>query len=53
MGETDSSIESFIGIIVTKTDLQFDGFDKLAGLASSKQIGDSLLEEIRVNFAHK
>lgn len=52
MRETDCSVEPFIGIIISETDLQFDGLDKLTLLAGGQQLGNSLLQEVGVDFTH-
>ena len=50
--ESDCSIESLIGIVISETNLQFDGLDELTLLAGGQQLGDSLLQEIGVDFTH-
>lgn len=52
MRESDCSIESFIGIVISETNLQFDGLDELTLLAGGQQLGDSLLQEVGVDFTH-
>ena len=52
MRKTDGSVESFIGIVISETDLQFDCLDELALLAGGQQFADGLLQEVRVDFTH-
>lgn len=51
-GESDDTVETFVGIVIAETDLQFNGFKELALFASGDQFVDGLLEEVRVNFTH-
>ena len=50
MRKTDSSIETFVGIIVSEADLQLHGLNKLTLLAGGQELVDGPLEEVRVNF---
>jgi hypothetical protein len=52
VGKTDRAVETFIGIVISEADLEFDCLHKLALLAGGEQISDSLLQEVRVDFTH-
>lgn len=52
MGKTHTSVESLVGIIVSKTNLQFHRLQKLTLLATGHHLIDSFLKEIRANFTH-
>lgn len=52
MGETDGAVETFIGIVISEANLEFDGLEELALLAGGQQLVDGLLQEVRVDFTH-
>jgi hypothetical protein len=52
MGQTDATIEPFIGIVVSDTNLDLNGFSEFTLLAFFEHVMDGLLEEVGVNFAH-
>jgi hypothetical protein len=52
VGKTDRAVETLIGIVISKADLQLDCLHELALLAGGEQFGDSLLQEVRVDFTH-
>lgn len=51
--ETDGTVESFVGVVVAETDLQFYGLDKLPLFAGGEEFRDSLLQEVRVDLTHE
>ena len=52
VGKSDGSIESFFGVVVTETDLEFNGFHKLSLFAFGDHLIDGLLHEITVDLGH-
>lgn len=53
MRETNGSIESFVGIVISETDLKFNCLNELTLLASCNKFADGLLEELRADFTHQ
>jgi hypothetical protein len=46
VGKTNGSVESFVGIVISKTNLKFNSFNELALLASCDKFVDGLLKEL-------
>ena len=52
VGESDGSIESLFGVVVTETDLKLNGFHKLSLFAFGDHLIDGFLHEISVDLRH-
>ena len=52
MRKSDRSIESFVGIIISEADLEFNCLEELSLLSGSQELVDCLLEEISVDLTH-
>jgi hypothetical protein len=52
MWESDRSVESFVWVIVSHTDLQFNGFEEFSLLSFSEDVVNGFLQEVGIDLAH-
>ena len=52
MGKSDGSVESFVWIVVSHTDLEFDCFEELSLLFLGQKVVDGLLQEVCIDLTH-
>lgn len=53
IGEPDGAIESFVGIVVSESDLKFDGLQKLPLFAGGDHLVDRFLQKVTIDLAHE
>ena len=53
MGESDGAIESFIGVVVSESDLEFNSLQKLPLFACGDHLIDWFLQKVTIDLAHE